>query len=332
MKIDPIILAQAAQLYDLDLSCLHPLGGMEGMALAFTRDDHDYVLKVTPKNVGQTRQIEQIKAKSQFITYLSDNGVKVARPVQSPKGQWVEVVETETAHYLVTAATKADGTHINLSDPVQATPTLFQAWGRVTAQMHRLAKSYTSWQKYPPGGDDPNPIIDWQDEHDSFRDWSQDDVQIQTKWSALAERIQTLPVERESYGLIHNDLHPMNFLVDDRGEITVIDFDVCTFHFFVKDIAIALFFADWLGKPPRGTPKETYLTQFLRNFMQAYASENNLDDFWFSQLPLFTKHHQILLYIVFSHEWQKPNPWQAKTLQRWRDQILNDKPVVRILF
>jgi Ser/Thr protein kinase RdoA (MazF antagonist) len=33
----------------------------------------------------------------------------------------------------------------------------------------------------------------------------------------------------DSYGLIHNDLYPQNFLVDD-GEISVIDFDVSIFQ------------------------------------------------------------------------------------------------------
>ena len=47
MKIDPYILSQAAQLFNLHVSDLRPLGGMEGMALEFKRDGDAYVLKIT---------------------------------------------------------------------------------------------------------------------------------------------------------------------------------------------------------------------------------------------------------------------------------------------
>ena len=332
MKIDPQILSKAAHLYGLDLPGLRPLGGMEGMALAYNQDDRDYVLKVTPKGVNNLEQVRQVEDKSRFVTYLSNHGVKVAKPVRSPEGNWVEIVITEEINYLVTAATRAQGDHVSLYDPTQSTSSLFQAWGRITGQMHHLAKKYPSWRKFPEDCEDPSPVFDWQEEHDSFLDWSKKDTPIQSKWIAIGDQIRNLPQTRDAYGLIHNDLHPMNFLVDEHGEITVIDFDVCCFHFFVKDIAIALFFANWIGKPSRGISKDAYLTRFLQNYMQGYAAENTLDDFWFGQIPLFIKHHQILLYIVFTDEWQKPNPWQSNTLRKWRNQILNDKPVVKIQF
>jgi Ser/Thr protein kinase RdoA (MazF antagonist) len=141
-----------------------------------------------------------------------------------------------------------------------------------------------------------------------------------------------MPKTRQGYGLIHNDLHPWNFLVDSQGEITVIDFDVCCYHFFIKDIAIALFFANWEGNPGKGRSKDDYLTNFFHNFMRGYSLENELEGFWFRQLPLFLKHHQILLFTVFTDEWKTPNPWQAKTLKKWKRQILNDIPVVNLQF
>jgi hypothetical protein len=64
--------------------------------------------------------------------------------------------------------------------------------------------------------------------------------------------------------------------------------------------------------------------------MRGYATENNLDDFWFAKLPLFLKHHQILLFIVFTNEWKAPNKWQVDTLNKWKRQILKDIPVVKI--
>lgn len=330
MKIDPRILSQAARLFGIDLSSLYPLGGMDGMALAYHHQGRDYVLKVIPVKKDDPDQLTQLKAKSDFVTYLARNGVRVAEPVLSPQGNWVELAQADEEDYLVTAATRAQGSHVSLYDRTKAGPDFFQAWGRVTGLMHRLTKGYPWWCKNPPEGGAPSPIIDWRQEHEFFQDWSKDDEAVLEKWLELGDTIAALPVNRDAYGLIHNDLHTQNFLVNRAGEITVIDFDVCAFHFFIKDIAIALFFINWIGKPPRGLSKDDYLTTFLQNYLQGYAVENRLDDFWYRQLPCFLKHHQILLYLVFSREWAKPNPWQSNNLQKWRHQILNDIPVLKI--
>jgi Ser/Thr protein kinase RdoA (MazF antagonist) len=194
-------------------------------------------------------------------------------------------VHAEDQDYLVMAATRARGAHVNLYDRKKAGPDFFQAWGQVTGQMHHLAKAYPWWCKHPVEIEVPSPIHDWRQEFESFRRWSSDDTEIQAKWIELGESIASLPINRESYGLIHNDLHPHNFLVDREGQITVIDFDVCTFHFFIKDIAIALFFADWMGKPARNQSRDAYLTSFTQNFLRGYANQNDLDDLWYSELP-----------------------------------------------
>jgi Ser/Thr protein kinase RdoA (MazF antagonist) len=345
MKIDPKILSQAAQFYGIKISDLRVLGGMdgikisdlrvlggmEGMALEYKQDNIPYVLKITPKSKDNPDELEILEEKLGFINYLAENGVRVAKPIPSPSGQWVEVVESDELIYLVNAMIKADGRHVELYNLKHRKSSFFQNWGRVTGQMHALAKKYPFWQKKSVEGNPPTKITDWRDEHAFFRGWCQSD-DVREKWIKLGDEIEKLPQTRDGFGLIHNDLHPWNFLVDTHGQITVIDFDVCAYHFFIKDIAIALFFANWNGKPTKGQPKGNYLTDFFRKFMTGYSVENDMDSFWFTQLPSFLKHHQILLFTVFTDEWKKPNKWQADTLRKWKHQILNDIPVVSIQF
>ena len=66
--------------------------------------------------------------------------------------------------------------------------------------------------------------------------------------------------------------------------------------------------------------------------MSGYSQENTLDGYWFKQLPIFLKHHQILLFTVFTDEWKTPQKWQSDTLRKWKRQILNDTPVVTLQF
>jgi Ser/Thr protein kinase RdoA (MazF antagonist) len=331
MKIDPQIISQAAEKFDLKISDLNPLGGMEGMALAFKRSRDDYVLKITPKPKGSPTEVEKLEGKLEFIHYLAKNGVRVAKPIPSPAGNWVETVETSQTLYLVNTFTKANGEHLDLYKTPGGNASFFQAWGQVTGQMHRLAKTYKYWQKKQVNDSHPRAIDNWQDEHRFFSNWCQYD-EVRAKWVELGNKIEKLPQTRDVYGLIHNDLHPWNMIVNIEGDITVIDFDVCAFHFFIKDIAIALFHVNWSGNPGKGRSKNDYLTRFFHIFMEGYSQENSLDGFWFEQLPTFISHHHILLFIVFTDEWRNPNKWQLNTLDRWKDQIINDKPAVRLQF
>ena len=48
--------------------------------------------------------------------------------------------------------------------------------------------------------------------------------------------MQHIGVSRQTFGLIHADFHAGNFLFH-RGEVRAIDFDACSFGYFLSDIA-----------------------------------------------------------------------------------------------
>jgi Ser/Thr protein kinase RdoA (MazF antagonist) len=330
MNISEAAVSQAARLFGTELSRLYFLGGMDGSAYAFERDSQGYVLKVAPLPADRLEHLPRMAEKYDFVTYLAENGVRVARPVRSVNGNWVERVDVTEGSYLASAAVRALGHHMNGRNPAEASTPLFQKWGQVTGQMHALAKGYKTWRHEADGSRPQTCIMDWKEEYDSFYQACKD-IRIREKWRDVGSQLEKLPQARDCFGLIHNDLHMQNFLIDD-GEITVIDFDVCSYHWFATDIAIPLFFADWTGAPKTEPARRTFLTGFLRDFMAGYNQANSLDEVWLKRLPLFLKHHQILLYIVFSNEWgKKPNSWQANTLKNWRHSIINDLPVIDFL-
>lgn len=331
MDISDAALARAASLFGVEASGLRLLGGLEGLAYQFERDEEQLVLKIASSSDDGPERMARMQETLGFVSYLADNGVCVARPVNSLRGVWVEWVESDDGNYIASVATKATGHHVNRRDPMEWNSHLFQKWGQVTGRMHALAKTYHTWRREPEAGGPQTSILDWQQEFEFFANWCQED-DVRAKWFELGEQLQRLPQTRDCYGLIHKDLHPSNFLVDE-GEITVIDFDVCSYHWFATDIAIPLFFADWIGTPNRSQAREAFLASFFNDFMAGYNRENRLDPFWIKQVPLFLKHHQILLFIVFTDEWKTdPNEWQTNQLKKWRHSILNEVPVVRLPF
>lgn len=316
MQVNEPILREGAALFGANTATLRSLGGMDGAVYTYEQDGKGYILKFVPTAEDN---LPVIVEKWDFVNYLAEHGVSVSRPVVSRNGQLVERMQDGEQVYAVFQAEKAPGKHVDGRHTAEYNAGLFHEWGRTMGKMHALTQSYT-------GGEH---ISDWRSEVHFMTNWCPDEA-VREKWRAMEAYLATLPQPRDAYGLIHNDLHPHNFLVD-RGRITVIDFDVCNHHWFTTDIGIALFHAAWMGYGGDKDPN-AFLPGFYARFMEGYTEENTLDSFWLQQVGRFVDYRRLLMFSVFSNEWPEPRqPWQQHTLDHWRQGILNDKPVVETL-
>ena len=323
MQVDDSVLQQGTSLFDTLPSALHSLGGMDGAVYDFERDGQAYIIKFVPT---ERDRVQVTRAKWQFVDYLARNGVAVVRPVLSCNGELVQVVEDEAKLYVVFCYEKAPGDHAKWDRGTAANDLLFETWGQVMGRMHALTKGYE-------GGAE---IGDWKGEHASFAAWCGDDA-VRHKWLELGDYLETLPQDVDSYGLIHNDLHPNNFVVTyvgDRPQITVIDFEVCNHHWFACDIATALYpiAVGWVRLPDKRMPHLEFAQRAYDHFMVGYRRENQIDDAWLARLPQFLSYRRMLLHTVFTDEWKSRNEWQEKMLQEWRQAILDERPVLDIEF
>lgn len=237
--------------------------------------------------------------------------------------------------YAVTLTPMASGRHPTPRNPNDWTPDLFAAWGQVMGRMHALARAYPRWQKSTPGLDaPPSQINDWQGEHAFFAGWCQE-PKIVEQWQKLYEPLAALPRPRDGFGLVHNDLHMWNFLYNPGAKtahpITIIDFDVCAYHWFITDIAIAVYHGLTFDLRRSLAQREAYTRHFLQHFMRGYTLENTLDLAWFAHLPLFLRYREILIYIALSNEWpaDKRASWQVNMLSEKRGRILRGEAVIR---
>ncbi|MFC7677789.1 phosphotransferase enzyme family protein [Paenibacillus sp. GCM10028914] len=119
----------------------------------------------------------------------------------------------------------------------------------------------------------------------------------------LETRIMNLPNEANSYGLIHNDLHPYNFHIHE-DLITVFDFDDSIYGWFSLDIAIAATHAVWWGAPKDDRQsKNEFATKFLNEFLEGYFKYNHLTDYWVKQIPLFMDYRNICSFFWWLSSW-----------------------------
>ncbi len=317
MRVSKELSCQGAACFGLELETLHFLGGEDGDVYEGADAGGAFIFKLVPSDADN---IGKAEAKLDFARYLSDNGVRIARPLPSPQGKLLETLTSGDEAVIASKITKAPGHHPTAANPGEWNASLFRKWGRVIGQMHALTKHYAGGQA----------IGQWEDEVGAMTEWC-GDPEIKPHWQRMREHLGTLPRDADSYGLIHNDLHHFNFMLHD-GEITVFDFDVCGHHWFVTDIGIAVFHALWPIPFHQLERREASAAEFLTSFMDGYETENHLDAAWLQELPTFLKYRQLLLFTVFTGSWGGPDgsSYQRRWLQDTRRLMADDVPVVSL--
>jgi len=314
------ILDQALALYGLEKSAVTDLGGFESFIYSFDRDGRGYILKITH---SLRRSINYISGELEWLNYLADHGVSVARAIPAMSGRLVEAIPHGNGddHFITIAYERAAG-HRPEADDWNAA--LFETWGREMGKIHRFTKDYQV----------SNPAFkrqEWyEEEHLKVASYiPADQTLVYERAAELMTRIQSFPKDRDSYGLAHTDCHHGNLLVDASGAITLFDFDDCGYNWFVNDVAIVLYYA-MLFPAREYTDKSAFAGDFLTHFLRGYRQENNFDRAWLARIPDFLRLRHVLMYVVF-HQAFDLTTADADTLgmvQQFRTDIESGAPIV----
>ena len=303
------ILQEAMSRYDIDAGRIKLLDGFESYIYEFDRDDGEYVLRIAH---SIRRNENLIKGEVDWINYLARGGAAVARAVLSRRDILVEAIDDgRGGQFLATAFIRAKGL-----PPRKAglTPALYRTYGTMLGRIHALSKDYEptdpAWRR--PEWDDPAMM-----EIDRFVPASE--PLVVDRWKQLRKHLAGLPRDRDSYGLIHQDAHGGNFLVDEKGRITLFDFDDCVYSWYVYDIAMVVFYL----ANGRDDARE-YTRELLSHFMPAYLAENNLEARWMNEIPAFLTLREIDLYALIHRSFDVENlddPWCKRYMDGRRERI-----------
>ena len=318
-RYNDTILQEAMRRYGITTDQIHPLDAFESFIYEFERDSHAYILRISH---SFRRSESLVLGEVDWINYLAEGGVSVAKAIPSESGKLVEVIEDQWGGaFLVTAFVKARG-----QAPWDLwTPKLYKSYGEMIGQIHTLSKSYqpnqAAWKR-----------PDWNNDLFEFveRYLPESDSIAKKKYRDICSHVNTLAKDRESYGLTHQDAHGNNLFVDERGQITLFDFDECAYNWFINDIAVVLFYIvqdaeDWL------VFTEEFLSHFLRGYVQACA----LDFTWLKEIPNLLKIREIELYAVMHRDFDVNNiddEWCARFIHNRKSRIENDVPYIDFNF
>jgi Ser/Thr protein kinase RdoA (MazF antagonist) len=315
------ILQEAMRRYGIGRDQIRLLDGFESFMFEFQRDGCERILRLSH---SIRRSVNLIHGEVDWLNYLYEGGVGVARAVPSIGGELVEVIpDGRDGQFLATAFIKAAGGPAWEDD--KWNEGLFERYGRLLGRMHRLSKVYEpanpAWRR--PKWDN--------DVHRDVFDWIPDSqTEVRERAAAVLSYIRSLPKDDDSYGLIHQDVHGGNFFVDDNGDIMLFDFDDCVYGWYVYDIAMVVFYMVTNHPDPVGLA-----TAFWPHFWRGYQQENDLDPAWLAEMPAFFKLREVDLYGIIHRSFDVENvtdEWAAQFMDGRRQRIEQDNPYIDIDF
>lgn len=307
--------SEAAQRFGIDPSNLSVLEGFENFVYQFELKGEPRILRVTH---SLHRPVEHIQGEVTWINAMAAIGIPVAPALQSMNGYFVEPIPHDASgtYFTATAFQFAPGDILDDYPDEKAkywNADLFEQWGEVMAQIHNHA------QYHAPGLNIQRPQWYEYDVLDLERFIPGDQTQVLETAYAHLEKLRSLPKTTEVYGLTHADLTQWNFNVHE-GKITVFDFDSSEYGWFIKDLAVSLYYAD---ASHEGEDKDAFNQDFLKHLVIGYRRMRPISDRWLARIPDFLLLQRIILY-SFCHQIgdaQNPTEETASFLERTREII-----------
>jgi Ser/Thr protein kinase RdoA (MazF antagonist) len=216
---------------------------------------------------------------------------------------------------------KVNGNRVNSKDNSQWSEDLFTKWGETMGRMHSLAKSFDL--------NGENDGKQWNGNETFSQTTSTVSIDVEMRWNRFYNELSQFLRDRESYGLIHNDLHQENFYMHN-GKLILFDFGDCEYNWFAYDIAISLYHAIQSVKSDKEEERREFAYRFTEAFIKGYMSQNALDNFWIIKIPYLLDFRQVFSYIYIVNHLDITNlaNSQKQVLDRMKYKIENDVPYV----
>ncbi|TMU88286.1 hypothetical protein FGG79_09365 [Bacillus sp. BHET2] len=316
------ILSVSATRFGCETSQAKKLGDFENYVYEVHKDGVPYILRLTHSS---HRSKGEVEAELKWINYLHKHEVNVSLVNHSVEGNLVEIMEAGDTYFYVCLFDKAPGNSVKINDSLFDEP-LFYKWGKLTGHMHRVTKEYEQDDSVRERWDQDD-VLDF----DKYIT-SEQDVTIVKKGHSNIETISSFVETKDSFGLIHSDIHPGNFFYHE-GDLHVFDFDDSSQFFFVSDVAIPLYYSVWWKfRNESLANRNRFGETFLVSFLKGYLTECELEDKWVQRIPQFLLLRDLTLYSVFHKKWDLENlsDGEESLLSQIRNRLLNDEPIVEL--
>ncbi|MCL2545574.1 MAG: phosphotransferase [Oscillospiraceae bacterium] len=276
------LLEFAAKNYGFDKATLQFVSDSTNQIYAFQKDGQYYILRFSNGSFNET------KAEMEWLFYLAQNHIGVGLPLKTIHGELVTSTHENGKDFIISSFKVVAGMPFDKNNLEKWNEKIFFNWGKVMGDIHRLTKDFAfTSNTITRGSFDGRFALG-----DSVKSCPSVNIIVEN----LIKEMMALPKDKDSYGLIHNDMHPWNFHADGDS-INVFDFDDSLYSWFALDIGIALYHGLWWGR--KDDAGNDFTDSIIKNFLKGYLFANNLSDFWLAKIPMFMKFRQICKFSWF---------------------------------
>ena len=224
---------------------------------------------------GSQRQRKSIDAEIALVRWLAEEGLAVVRPVRSRNERFVETVASDWGTFHAVAFDALEGTQCEIEELDDAS---FRAWGASLGRLHATLKRY------------PGHVASVRSTMHGHLAQAKhvlpdDAPAVWEELRCLESALDALPVDQDTYGLIHFDFELDNLIWQGRTA-QMLDFDDCSCAWYAADIAFAL--------RDRFDSGANVSTPGVRAFLDGYAVQTNLVDEQIAQIPLFSRFARLI--------------------------------------
>jgi len=219
----------------------------------------------------------EISAEMALLCWVASKGMTVATPIASKNGRCVETVEADLGTFHAVVFAELQGSQVDIEELSTAQ---FEVWGATLGKLHAMLHLYQ----------DPrlSARSTWRDHLNMAQIYlPKDELRIQAEFDHITSWLSLLPVTATNYGLIHGDFELDNLFWQDET-IAMLDFDDCSYSWYVADVAFAL-------RDLFQTGVDLSNPSFCA-FIRGYSEHYSLDEELLSHLPAFMRLANLLTY------------------------------------
>ena len=291
------ILDKAVNLYNLEEYKFNQVAGHDGgrnlVYVCSKNEVKEYVLRISA--LGD-RSGEEYLAETEFVHFLAENNAPVADVIPSKNGKLVEALIISDAsdkeddmadicyvslfRYAKGILLSDNGYRYRECAPISE---LFYNMGKTIGAIHRLSKSFKPTYHRPEYFDKYNMEYIGKVIPDEY-------AELKKAVSARLEKFRELPMDVDSYGLVHFDFSDGNYHVDmSNGNITTFDFDNCINCWYMFDLAhLWTHGVGWYQFEPDGAKRlERMKNEYFATILEGYRSETDVPEKLLDKLTLF---------------------------------------------
>ncbi len=300
------VLKEACQHYSLDSTTAQLLKANFNLVYAC----NDKILRLSHSTI---RPKEEILMELDWVMFLCDQGLPIARVLLSDQQNITEQIGDQTNYFTVVCFEKIIGTRVIEE---QWTNTHFKKLGEITGQLHRIGQTYQERPDFSYQHWDEIP------EYNSYKHLPTDDRNLLDLHDQLVEEFQSYPKTTELYGLIHYDIHHGNYLLTENDlRLILFDFEMASKSWYINDVATVLYYA---CNFPTNENLDEFEPRFLQHFWEGYESEYQLPNSEKEKIPKFLLYRDLMLcgHLPLIWKGQTPTPSQIKYKNSVSESIL----------